>query len=110
FDILRTVFFWDQDRYWQTVPPEQQLSYSIEEHDGDINHFTRQVCLEDFKKPATLGACFTRVFISANSAGDRKVALRLSHAQYDGMSLQHLLRYFSCAFQGEVLPDPPRFT
>jgi len=110
FDILRTVFIWDQDRYLQKVPPEQQLSYSIEEHDGDINHFTRQVCLEDFKEPAILGACFTKFFIIATSAGERKLVLRLSHAQYDGMSLQYLLRYLSSAFQGEVLPDSPRFT
>ncbi|OKL60565.1 hypothetical protein UA08_03944 [Talaromyces atroroseus] len=110
FDILRTVFIRDQDRYLQKVPPEQQLSYSIEEHDGDINILTRLVCLEDFKEPVILNACFTKFFIIATSAGERKLVLRLSHAQYDGMSLQYLLRYLSSAFQGEVLPDSPRFT
>ncbi|GFF25394.1 hypothetical protein IFM61606_09432 [Aspergillus udagawae] len=110
FDILHTVFILDQGRYLQKVPPEQQLSYSIEEHDGDINHLTRRVCLEDFKEPARLGACFTKIFIIATSAGERKLVLRLSHAQYDGMSLQYLLRCLSSAFHGEVLPDSPRFT
>ncbi|KAJ5775631.1 nonribosomal peptide synthase [Penicillium nucicola] len=110
FDILRTVFIWDQDRYLQKVPPEQQLSYIIEEHDGDINHFTRHVCLQDFKQPAILGACFTKFFIIATSEGERRLVLRLSHAQYDGMSLQFLLQYISFAFQGKVLPDSPRFT
>lgn len=108
-DILRAVFIRHQDRYLQKVPPQQELSYSIKEHDGDMNHFTKQVCLEDFKEPAVLGSCFTKFFIIANSAGERKLVLRLSHAQYDGMSLQYLLRYISSAFQGELLPDLPQF-
>ncbi|KAJ5289222.1 nonribosomal peptide synthase [Penicillium angulare] len=109
FDILRTVFFRDQDRYLQKVPREQQHSYSIEEHDGDIEDITRNVCLEDFKEHAILGTCFTKFLIIATSAGERRLALRLSHAQYDGMSLQYLLSYLSSALRGEMRTDPPQF-
>ncbi|KAJ5710002.1 nonribosomal peptide synthase [Penicillium malachiteum] len=109
FDILRTIFILDQDRYLQKVPPEQQLSYSIEEHDGDIDQLTRHVCLEDFKEPAILGTCFTKFLIIATSAGERRLTLQLSHAQYDGMSLQYLLSYLSSALRGELRIDPPQF-
>ena len=64
---------------------------------------------EDLERPVVLGQSFVRMMILRGCNGGIRVVLRLSHAQYDGISVGHIVNTLSALYQGRRLAKPYSF-
>ncbi|KAH6618329.1 nonribosomal siderophore peptide synthase Sid2 [Chaetomium sp. MPI-SDFR-AT-0129] len=111
-DILRTVFIRHGASFLQVVLRELEVPLQV--HDAtqdDLEASVRGVCAEHIGGAFHLGRPFFHTLL-VTSAGDNKedktecLALALSHAQYDGVSLPLLLRHLSALYTNtNTLPD-----
>ncbi|KAI0839487.1 nonribosomal peptide synthase [Hypoxylon sp. FL0890] len=109
-DILRVVFIRCRDQYLQVLPEDVRptiLHYSTE---GSIDELNAKICNDDLRHPGTLGAPFTRFHILTGRQGAQRLVIRLSHAQYDGTTLVHMLRSLRAVYNNEPLPPSPSFS
>lgn len=110
-DILRMVFIPRKDQYLQVVP--EQINPPVQYHsinEEKIEDLTARICKEDSQQPLALVAPFTRFHVLSGSDGAKRLIIRLSHAQYDGTSLIHLLQCLRTSFNREPLPKKGYFS
>ncbi|RAK85527.1 acetyl-CoA synthetase-like protein [Aspergillus costaricaensis CBS 115574] len=102
YAILRTVFIpWDGSTIQvtlglATVPVE------IKTTDGDPADVAGSGCREDSSIPIAPGQLHTQLRLTVGPTRD-SMALRLSHAQYDGLSIPRLFEDIARAYQGMIL-------
>ncbi|KAK2599049.1 hypothetical protein QQS21_005516 [Conoideocrella luteorostrata] len=108
--ILRTVFVQHENRVLQVVI--QNMDVKISEHrlEGPLDSCCKEVIRIDVDSDVefTFGAPFLKLHI-VRSEKQSAFVIRLSHAQYDGVSLTELLRQLELQYQGSRIPSSPTF-
>ncbi|PYI23428.1 acetyl-CoA synthetase-like protein [Aspergillus violaceofuscus CBS 115571] len=112
FDILRTVFASHAGRFWQVVLHQLTPQFRVETT-SDLDTFTKQLYADGLKaKNFRLSEPFVQFVLAVQPDGKHRLLMRLSHAQYDGVSLPTLWDALQRACQGEnasFLPPAPSF-
>jgi hypothetical protein len=102
--ILRTVFVEYSDAILQVVL--KKLPIEISRHtcpiDQDLEQYAKALANEDINTDSSfrLGNTFTRVFLLTKGGKD-SLMIRMSHAQYDGVSLPQLLHQLHMRYRGD---------
>ncbi|KFZ16630.1 hypothetical protein V501_02126 [Pseudogymnoascus sp. VKM F-4519 (FW-2642)] len=108
-DILRTVFIQGRHGYLQVVGKKVRPIIDVYETKGDLTKFSQTIYDEDLSSPLKLGKPFTRFLITHASDGQKRLTIRLSHAQYDGISLGQILSCLAACYDGREPPAIPKF-
>lgn len=109
FDIFRTVFLEARGELYQVVLKHVDVPIEMLLTEENINSATRAFLDVDAEKPIRLGQPLIRIAILEKPGSTLRVILRLSHALYDGLSLEHILHSLHVLFFGGSLPTPPKF-
>ncbi|KAK8202289.1 Nonribosomal peptide synthetase 4 [Zalaria obscura] len=104
-DILRTVFIESQSAYLQVVLNELKAPIMTQRADGDIEQYVKDLCTADIETEFRLGSPFFKVFHVEDNNGEECLVIRLSHAQYDGLSLPRLLADLEISYTGRQIID-----
>lgn len=109
FDILRTIFVSHAGQFWQVVLQNMQPRFYVETT-SDFDTFTQSLRDEDMTDDFQLSEPFVKFVLAVHPNGQsHRLLMRLSHAQYDGVSLPTLWESLQRACQGESLLDTPSF-
>ncbi|EMD58213.1 non-ribosomal peptide synthetase NPS2 [Bipolaris sorokiniana ND90Pr] len=109
-DILRTVFVPYQRSLYQAVL--KSTTGIVEEHvspDDKIEIAVKDFIEDDRKKGLKLGEIVTR-FVFIHGREKAYLIVRLSHAQYDGITLPLLFKDLSQLYDGHTPPQYPQFS
>lgn len=107
--ILRTVFVAFKRHLFQAVLRSMTAEFLTRECPGSQqNSAASKWAQEDSDVPFRLGQQILR-FLFLNSEGESMLVMRLSHAQYDGMSFHILTEDLAALYQGQCIPDRPAF-
>ncbi|GME39287.1 Nonribosomal peptide synthase [Neofusicoccum parvum] len=110
-EILRTVFVQQRGSYFQVVLEE--LNAPVAEYQADqenIDAFVNNLCASDLDAGLSLGEPFLKFLFIHGQQSENCLAIRLSHAQYDGISLPELIRQVELLYAGGTLPSTPDFS
>ncbi|KAH7127879.1 hypothetical protein B0J13DRAFT_588601 [Dactylonectria estremocensis] len=109
--ILRTVFVQHAERTLQVVLENLALPFSELTTEEPVDAFCKKLAEEDIANDAAfaLGASFLHLFVVQGKA-EKALMIRISHAQYDGVSLPELLRQLELRYRGEDVPASAPFT
>jgi amino acid adenylation domain-containing protein len=110
FDIFRTVFLEVADRLYQIVLKHLDVAIETIETEENINSATRAFLDTDSKLPIRLGQPLIRITILKAQASSLRVILRMSHALYDGLSLEHVVHSLHALYSGRNLPISAQFS
>ncbi|KFY17543.1 hypothetical protein V492_00586, partial [Pseudogymnoascus sp. VKM F-4246] len=108
-DILRAVFIKGQDGFLQVVGKKLRPIIDVYETKGDLATFSQTVYDKDLACPLKLGRSFTRFLITHASDGQKRLTMRLCHAQYDGICLERIISCLAACYNGRELPAIPQF-
>lgn len=108
--IFRTVFIPYQGRIAQVVLRSSNAPVEIVKSDGCLVPFTESLCQKDSREAPMLGALITRMTLVQGSDARTTLILRISHAQYDGMSMSAMWRDLVDLYEGRQLPDPIEYS
>ncbi|KAG6009893.1 NRPS protein [Claviceps maximensis] len=109
--ILRTVFIPHAgDSLLQVVLKAMQVSVS-EHHcpsDEDLSQFARKLAEQDIELDSSFqyGRSFIQLFVLRREE-EQSLMIRISHAQYDGVSLPELLKQLEMRYCGKEAIVPP---
>ena len=109
FDILRFVFIQARGCFFQVVLEHLHLPIGLYQENVDINLLCHRIVEEDLERPVVLGQSFVRIMILRGCNEGIRIVLRLSHAQYDGISLGHIMNTLSALYEGRRLAKPYTF-
>ena len=104
-DILRTVFIEHESSFLQVVLGEAHDPVVMHKADKGIEAYVTLLCTADIESNFELGSPFLRVFHVEGDNGKHCLVLRLSHAQYDGVSLPKLLQDLETLYTGGKVID-----
>lgn len=109
--ILRTVFVDHASQTLQVVLENMTLPVSESSTDQPVAAYCRQLAESDISDDSqfALGAPFLCLFV-VEGADEKALMIRLSHAQYDGVSLPELLRQLEVRYRGEEIPASAPFS
>ncbi|KAG6008086.1 NRPS protein [Claviceps lovelessii] len=109
--ILRTVFVpHGEEAVLQVVL--QALEVSVSEHDcpseEDLDQFARKLAEQDIEVDESFqyGQSFIQLFVLRRQE-EQSLMIRISHAQYDGVSLPELLNQLNMCYCGKEAIDSP---
>ncbi|KAK2046290.1 hypothetical protein LZ31DRAFT_614242 [Colletotrichum somersetense] len=110
FDVFRSVFLPVSGKFYQVVLDHLKAPTEIIHVNGDLTSATR--ALGDFEtcESFPLGHAFYRIGILKKQGSPVRMALRMNHALYDGISLEHLMRGLHAFYSGERLLSQPGFS
>ncbi|KAL2872812.1 nonribosomal peptide synthase SidD [Aspergillus lucknowensis] len=109
-DILRTVFIEHDSRFLQVVLETLETPITKQQTDQDLEQYVAQLCTTDIESIFELGSPLLRFFHVENiTDGQHSLVLRLSHAQYDGISLPRLLRDLETLYTGHTIENYEHF-
>lgn len=104
-DILRTVFIEHESTLFQVVLDKLDASVTMHQADCDIEEYVTGLCAMHIESDIHLGSSFLKMFLVEGNDGQQCLIIRLSHAQYDGMSLPKLLRDLESLYVGQTIVD-----
>ncbi|ODA76456.1 hypothetical protein RJ55_07725 [Drechmeria coniospora] len=101
-EILRTVFAPHEDTMFQVVLKE--IPYHVECHliSTDLAAFTDGICRMDMALPTRISDPLLKFIIIKGPDRRHRIMLRLSHAQYDGLSLPMLWDSLAATLEGRL--------
>ncbi|KAL4938517.1 hypothetical protein BDV06DRAFT_52549 [Aspergillus oleicola] len=102
-DILRTVFVEHESTFVQVILEALEAPIIRGQADKDLDAYVREFCTADIESPLPLGSPFLSFFHIQGAADQHALVLRLSHAQYDGISLPRLLRDLETLYTGAII-------
>ncbi|KAL4910049.1 hypothetical protein BDW74DRAFT_173519 [Aspergillus multicolor] len=103
-DILRTVFIENKASFLQVVLNSLEATITKHQTDKDLKAYITDLCSADIEANFDLGTPFLNFFHIQGTEGSHALVLRLSHAQYDGVSLPRLLRDLETLYTGQAIP------
>ncbi|CAG7922993.1 unnamed protein product [Penicillium olsonii] len=106
--VLRTVFLSTGSELIQVILRSVAPEYSI--HIQDEEDPTEDLIREDLARPPHLGEAIVRFMLVKDDATHHRLIMRISHAQYDGSSMPHLMQDLRAAYRGEDLPKRAQFS
>ncbi|KAG9235149.1 hypothetical protein BJ875DRAFT_529770 [Amylocarpus encephaloides] len=110
-EILRTVFTLHEGRFLQVVLESLTPEFSVYETAGDIGAFAQRLYERSFNDDVPLGHPFAQfTVIKQLSTSKHRITMRLSHAQYDGVSLPGIWEVLKAAFEGHTIKETPGFS
>jgi non-ribosomal peptide synthase protein (TIGR01720 family) len=110
FDILRTVFVASKGRFLQVILRKVRPEFSVYETDESLDDFTSTLQQRDIEQGVKQGEPFVQFFVVKEKNTDRhRIILRISHAQYDGVSLPRILSAIKAGYEGGPIPSPVSF-
>lgn len=108
--IFRTVFIPYQGRIAQIVLRSSNAPIEIVKTDDCLVPFTESLCQKDSREAPMLEELITRMTLVQGSDHRITLILRISHAQYDGMSISIMWRDLVDLYEGRQLPDPIEYS
>lgn len=106
-DILRTVFIEHNATYYQAVLETIVDMVVSKQVEGDLKQRITDICTADIEEEFALGSAFAKIMHVKSSNGQEGLIFRLSHAQYDGVSLPALLTDFETLYKGGKISSEP---
>jgi amino acid adenylation domain-containing protein len=104
--ILRTIFVVRNQRLMQVVLEEYEAEYTrYEQEDSSDEGIPRALIEEDMERPVNLGDNIVRFILVKQSDNNHRLVVRISHAQYDGISLPSILQDIRAAYEGTALSN-----
>lgn len=107
--ILRTVFVKDRRRIMQVVLESLKIPVSEHSTDEPVNVFSKRLACEDIEVDTSFvfGSSFLQIFI-IHGTEETGFMIRISHAQYDGISFPAILRQLEMQYENkEITPSAP---
>ncbi|KNG52835.1 nonribosomal peptide synthetase 1 [Stemphylium lycopersici] len=101
FTILRTIFVEVKESIWQIVVGSHQISFAIFDVEGPLLDESYAICALD-RESSSPHDLPTGFLLLRHSSGYRLI-LRLSHAQYDGLSLPVIFNALSDLYDNKPL-------
>lgn len=109
YDILRTVFALYRDQYYQVVLKEIDPVFATLNTDQDLVEFTKNLQVEDSKHEIDLRTPLIKLtLVRQRRTKKYRIIIRMSHAQYDGMSLPRLWLSLFATYQAQNQSNIPR--
>jgi hypothetical protein len=108
-EIFRTVFVEASEELYQVVLSRLDLPIEVIQTDNNINTATNDFLEKYAKEPVRLGQPLIR-FTILKQAKSLRVIMRISHALYDGLSLEHVVRKLHMLYNGRTLLPPHQFS
>ncbi|KAJ9487562.1 hypothetical protein VN97_g5752 [Penicillium thymicola] len=105
--VLRTVFVSTGSQLIQVVLRSTTPEYSV--HIQDEQDPSESLIRDDLARPPRLGEPIVRFMLIKDNATRHRLIMRISHAQYDGGSMPHLMQDLRAAYRGDDLPKRPQF-
>ncbi|KAI1023938.1 hypothetical protein LB504_005342 [Fusarium proliferatum] len=108
--ILRTVFVQHERQSLQVVLSDMTVPVTEQSVEGSIDDAAKQIAESDANNSTDLafGASFIRLFVLRGET-ENAFMIRISHAQYDGVSLPELLRQLELRYRGLEIPASEPF-
>ena len=104
-DMLRTVFVQHESQYYQVVLKDLEAPIALESVGTTLEEGINDLCLADADSDYSLGSPFLKASLVDSKDGRTGFVVRLSHAQYDGVSLPRLLRDLETLYTGAQPAD-----
>ncbi|CAO2650499.1 Nn.00g017910.m01.CDS01 [Neocucurbitaria sp. VM-36] len=110
-EILRTFFFRNRKTYIQVVLKQFKINVQIVEAEQALEESCKEVAQADMQDQLTSESPFAKFFI-VHSSQDMQIALmlRISHVQYDGLSLGHLVNVLAALYDHRRPPQISPFS
>ena len=109
FPILRASF-WPFDRkYWMVIPKNLDVPFHVTDVDSDLQDALADFCLRDISTFKRKQPIITFVLLRNKTQGIRLI-VRLSHAQYDGISIELIFKALIGAYHGQKIPELTSFS
>lgn len=108
-NLLRTVFTASRRRALQVVLKSPEFVFECFDNINDPEGFAKGMIDDDFKAPVLLGELMTRFVLIQNGDEQSVLFMRLSHAQYDGISLERMKANLENEYNGLRLLSGPKF-
>ncbi|KAK5991451.1 Nonribosomal peptide synthetase dtxS1 [Cladobotryum mycophilum] len=111
FPILRARFLELQGKFWQVIlhnKPEL-LPVHLQEVDEDLDQASNTFCTKDLHEMSSTELPAAFVLLQHKTQGTRLI-LRLSHAQYDGISFPIIFQSLMNGYTDVELPSGPDFS
>ena len=109
-EILRTAFVEYQNGFAQIVLKKMHLHIPEYGACGDFDHFCETLCSTELDRTVRLGAPFTQFALVSQGKTRHRLIIRLSHAQYDGFCVPHIMNDLDALYRGEELPPATPFS
>ncbi|CAG1997412.1 unnamed protein product [Fusarium graminearum] len=108
--ILRTVFVENEGQTLQVVLDDLKVPVTEQNVEGSIDAAAKQLAVSDINSSIDLthGSSFIRLFVLRGES-ENALVIRISHAQYDGVSLPELLRQLELRYRGLEIPSSEPF-
>lgn len=99
--ILRTAFVVVDGQSFQVIQKPAQVGFpAIDLHSSDV---TYPFIIQDMEKGVDFGAMSTKCMMVKHTPQNPTLVMRISHAQYDGISIPIILRDLRSAYIGGEL-------
>ena len=108
FPILRASFLPIDGRHWMVIPKHLEVPFSIFDKDLDLQVALNDFCLHDIATFERNQPIIAFVLLRNRTQGTR-LLVRLSHAQYDGISISVIFEALIGAYRGRKIPELPSF-
>jgi amino acid adenylation domain-containing protein len=102
--ILRTVFVVRNQCLMQVILEKYEAEYArYEQEDSNDEGIPRALIEEEMNRPVKLGDQIVRFILVRQRDNNHRLVLRISHAQYDGISLPSILQDIKAAYEDTAL-------
>ncbi|KAJ4156272.1 hypothetical protein NW754_007896 [Fusarium falciforme] len=109
FDIFRTVFVSRGGRFYQVVLAHLDVPVEAIETEQELDEAALALHEADKQQPLRLGLAMLRIAILKRPGAKVRLVLRMSHALYDGLSLEHIVNALHALYSGKHLAQAPKF-
>ncbi|KJX93326.1 hypothetical protein TI39_contig4335g00007 [Zymoseptoria brevis] len=109
-DTLRTVFVRDGTQYYQAVLSRRKAPIAEHSTMGSMETFCNDLLSHDLSSAPNLGTLITQFIIVKASQVAKKLSIRMSHCQYDGIGLGLLAKCIGLCFRDRRVVEMPRFS
>ncbi|KAJ5288884.1 hypothetical protein N7478_001914 [Penicillium angulare] len=106
--ILRTVFVEHESKFYQVVLEDMEMPLTKHLADDDLEQSVKDICSVHAELDSKLGSSFLQIIHVEGRNNRECLALGLSHAQYDGVSLPRVLQDLETFYAGgQIAPHEP---
>lgn len=111
YPILRTTFVPSDQGFIQITLRHLDATMDQMSTRGEtLDSSSRSLCSQDSASPLPFGTAPFKVFLVSEGDQSHTLIIRLSHAQYDGISLPVMYQDLAATYQGDMLPPIPSFS
>lgn len=112
-EILRTAYIFHEERLFQVVLQsyKPEIPHFETESGQTIHDFSNTLIAQDMYHPPCLGRPFLEfAIITSKSCSQHRILFRLSHGEYDAISMSYLINTLKALYDQQPVPEHPSFT